>query len=299
MSPTFRFRSALAIAALVTGMAGPAAAVQSTRQEVPPGPKPGPETALVERVASDVDAAETREKLEQLLQKYPPSLGRVLKLDPSLMANQSYMATYPAMSAFLAQHPEVAHNPGFFLENVRISTGPYTVDNRTPGMQLLERYLDNFTAFLVFLVVTATLIWLVRTALDHRRWNRLSKVQTDVHTKLLEKLGSNEELLRYAETPAGRRFLESAPIALEPAAPRMSAPFSRILWSIQAGAVLGVAGLGLLYVSSEMVDEIAQFFFSIGVLTLALGVGFGVSAAISFFLSRRLGLFEPAATDHA
>jgi hypothetical protein len=124
-------------------------------------------------------------------------------------------------------------------------------------------------------------------------------VQTDVHTKLLEKFGSNEELLRYAETPAGRRFLESAPIALEPAAPRMSAPFSRILWSIQAGAVLGVAGLGLLYVSSEMVDEIAQFFFSIGVLTLALGVGFGVSAAISFFLSRRLGLFEPAATDHA
>jgi hypothetical protein len=36
-----------------------------------------------------------------------------------------------------------------------------------------------------------------------------------------------------------------------------------------------------------------------GVLAVALGVGFVLSAGVSFFLSRRLGLFDntPAATD--
>ena len=47
-----------------------------------------------------------------MLGKYPPSLGRVLKLDPTLMTNQDYLAPYPELAAFLAQHPEVAHNPG-------------------------------------------------------------------------------------------------------------------------------------------------------------------------------------------
>ena len=46
----------------------------------------------------------------------------------------------------------------------------------------------------------------------HRRWSRLSKIQTDVHNKLLDRFTSNEDLLAYIQTPVGRKFLESAPI---------------------------------------------------------------------------------------
>ena len=100
----------------------------------------------------------------------------------------------------------------------------------------------------------------------HRRWNRLSKVQYEVHNKLLDRFTSNEDLLAYVQTPAGRRFLESAPIPMQDEAPMLSAPFSRILWSVQAGIVLTIAGIGLLYVSSRFIDEPAQFFMVIGVL---------------------------------
>ena len=45
----------------------------------------------------------------------PPALQQVLRLDPSLLANQSYLEAYPALAAFIAQHPEVARNPTFFV----------------------------------------------------------------------------------------------------------------------------------------------------------------------------------------
>src|SRR5580658_7156152 len=49
------------------------------------------------------DANETREALQRLLQQYPPSLGQVLRLDPSLLTNPEYLAPYPNLAAFLGQ----------------------------------------------------------------------------------------------------------------------------------------------------------------------------------------------------
>jgi uncharacterized membrane protein required for colicin V production len=87
------------------------------------------------------------------------------------------------------------------------------------------------------------LVWVVRTVVDHRRWLRQSRVQVEVHTKLLDRLTSNDDLLAYAQTPAGSRFLESAPLELGAQAP--AAPLGRIIWSVQAGVVLIVLGIGV------------------------------------------------------
>jgi hypothetical protein len=251
--------------------------------------------------ADTQDANETRERLQQLLDKYPPTLGQVLKLDPSLLERPEYMAAYPALAAFVAEHPEVAHNPAFFFANVRGPNWPQN-ERRTPAIDLMENVLGGLAAISVFVVVTATLIWLIKTIIDYRRWNRLSKVQTEVHTKLLDRFTANDDLLAYMQTPPGRKFLESAPIPLHEEAPSIAAPLSRILWSLQAGVVLTVVGLGLLFVSGRVDPEIVQGVFVIAVLVVALGVGFIVSAAVAYGISRRLGLFErPAASaqEHA
>jgi hypothetical protein len=48
-------------------------------------------------------------------------------------------------------------------------------------------------------------------------------VQVEMHGKLLDRLTTNEDLLAYAQSPAGSRFLESTPISLEAESAR-SAP---------------------------------------------------------------------------
>ena len=159
-------------------------------------------------------------------------------------------------------------------------------------MRMWENVMQGPMVLSVMLLVTGVLTWLVRTLVDYRRWIRLTRVQTETHTKLLDRLTSQDDLLAYMQTPAGRRFLESAPIALDPASRPLGAPLSRVLWSVQAGVVLALGGIGLLFVSRRAIPEIAQGLSAIGILALALGAGFILSAAIAYLLSSRLGLFD-------
>ena len=255
-------------------------------------------------VVQDTDARETREKLEELLRRLPPAVGRVLRTDPSLLANEGYLSTYPSLGAFLKQHPEVRSSPNYFFEHV----GP--AEFYSPGrpatqqevaLRMWEDVLNGLAIGAVFLTVTFALIWIIRTLVEYRRWHRTSKVHTEVHNKLLDRFTTNEDLMAYISTPAGRRFLDSAPLSVENPARPVGAPLARILLSVQVGIVLAAGALGLLYVSGRVVDEVAQPFYVLGVLALTVGVGFVGSAGASILLSRRLGLFEPLAParEHA
>lgn len=249
----------------------------------------------VVQIIQDTDADETRRLLEEQIRKMPPSVARVLRLDPSLIDNESYLATYPTLAAFFKQHPEIRNNPGFFFENVghyefRGPSQPLTREQQIG--QIWRDVFQMLTIAVAFITVASLLFWLLRTLVDYRRWSRVSKVQTDVHNKLMDRFTTNEELLVYIQSPAGRRFLETAPLTIDAQVRPMSAPFSRILWSMQVGVILVAAALGLIYVSGRVIEEIAQVLFGFGVVALAVGAGFIVSAAASFVLSRRLGLFD-------
>ena len=92
---------------------------------------------------------------------------------------------------------------------------------------------------------------------------------------------------------APRRASNGAPISLEESPRSISAPVGRVLWSVQLGIVLAAAGVGLKLVSWNVVDkDVAQSLSALGVLGLAIGMGFIVAAAASFLLSRRLGLLQ-------
>lgn len=284
----------LASAALAWS-AWPAQAVQRERvpAQRPAAAAPqGPSAST----AAEQSAEETREELTRIFLNYPPALAGVLKLDPSLMSNEAYLAPYPQLAGFLARHPEILRNPAYYLEHLR-TQNHVDYDPRRAVRDDIVGVLAGLAVFLAFLVMVSVAVWLIRLTVAHRRWNRVSKVQFETHSKLLDRFTSNDELLAYVQTPAGRRFLEAAPI--QEAAPAIAAPPSRILWSVQAGVVLSVLAIGLLQVSRRFTDELSQVFLVAGILFLALGAGFVVSAVAAYGLSRRLGLLERPAADHA
>ncbi len=243
------------------------------------------------------DAQIVRKQLMEAFRQYPPAVARVLKLDPSLLSNDAYMAPYPALLAFLNQHPEVRRNPAFFLEPVE---GDYYGNYyRSAPQQMWEDIMVGLSVFFVVTTMLSALAWMVRTLIDYRRWNRLSRVQAETHAKLLDRFTANDELIAYVQSPAGSKFLQSAPIALDPGAQAVGAPFTRILWSVQAGLVLGAGGLGLYFVSGRIDPEVSQPLYTLGVLALSLGIGFVLSAVASFLLSKRLGLFDAPAIPGA
>lgn len=290
-------RMAVLTLMLLAGAPGTGAEAQAQVRPAPgrpaeAAPTPGP-------VADERNAHETKERLREIFEQYPPSVAQVLRLDPSLLTRPDYLALYPALANFLSQHPEVAHNPVFFLGG--IGGGQQYSDSRSQVARAVESIFTGLEVMIGVMFAIGTLAWLVRSAIDYRRWLRAMKIQTEAHTKIVDRLASNEDLLAYMQSPAGQRFLTSSSIAVpsmdQPAAP-MGAPFNRILWSVQAGVVLTTAGAGLWLAKNGILDEAAQAMQVVAILTMALGLGFVLSALASYGLSRQLGLVNSPA-NHA
>ena len=249
--------------------------------------QPAPAQSIV--TLEQPDAERTKEEMERMFQHYPPMLRNVLQLDPTLLGNPAYLAPYPGLASFLSAHPEIARNPAFYIgEPPRPAR-----DSRSQTIDMWKEVYASCGIFAGFLLATGLLVWLIRTFVDYRRWNRLAKVQTDVHTKILDRFTANEDLLAYIQSPAGSKFLESSPIKLDAAPKSLGAPLGRILWSLQGGMVLMAGGIGLQAVGARVRDEAAHPLQALGVLAIALGIGFVASAIISYVISKRLGLIEP------
>lgn len=223
---------------------------------------------------------ETRNQFFRLLSEHPPELGTILSLDPTLLSNDGFLVGYPELGKFVSEHPEVRRNPRFFLDNY-VERRSNTLDDVLEGIFILSLFV--FFAFV--------LSWLLRTIIEQRRWSRLSRTQTEVHNKILDRFGTSTELLEYMKTPAGTKFLESAPIPLRET-PTQNASLSRVLWSIQLGIVVAAGAVGMLLVSNRFDKESSQGLFAIGVIGLCIGAGFVASAIVSILVSRRLGAWQ-------
>ena len=263
------------------GQATGAAATQNAQpRQAPPIPR---------------DAEETRRAFYQVLDEYPPALGYVLRLDPTLLSNASYLSSYPRVAEFVAQAPDVPRNPGYYLS--RYDPNSYSgFRELTPQQQAIAMWddvLEFVGAFLVFAAVAFGLFHFLKYIVEYRRWHRVSKQNAEVHNKILDRFGSNEELLAYIDSPAGRRFLEATPIAATAAPPKnVGAPFGRILLSVQVGMILLALGLGFLIISWDAIEEVRPILTSLAVLGFALGIGSIGSGAASYVISRRLGLLQ-------
>ena len=268
--------------AAVVGFCSPANAQTTAPQR---------EVVVVDR---QLTAEDTREDLRSILQKYPNSVGEILRRDPSLMAKPDYMAAYPELTTFLAQHPEIARNVEFYFEGY----GQWQSSRRiNPSFEALGVLLGGIAGIFTFSVITGVMVWLVKSFIQHRRWIKASQVQADVHTKLMERMHTNEELIAYIQSPAGRSFLEAAPIAPQADAPAISAPIGSIIWSLMAGVVLTTVGVGFRYSANFIVDEGQQAFVVVGVIVLSLGIGFIFASLMAYMLSARLGLFPQRTTQ--
>lgn len=248
--------------------------------------------ALINQQQGVPNAEDTREDLRLILQKYPRSVGEILRRDPSLLAKADYMAPYPDLAAFVAQHPEVARDVEFYFEGYG-SWGR----QMDPSFEALSALMAGLAVAFVLILFSGVLIWLVKSFIQHRRWLKSSQVQAEVHMKLMERMHTNEELITYIQSPAGRRFLEAAPIAPQADGPSFSAPVGSIIWSLMAGVVLSVVGFGFRFAGASVTDDGKEAFQVVGIIILSLGIGFVFASLMAYVLSARLGLFPQRTTE--
>jgi hypothetical protein len=257
---------------------------------------------------SEKDVASLQDELLQLL-RISPTLAEVVSHDPSLLSNAEYVnRNNPELERFLQAHPEIAQNPDYYLFNnlhgeheqpsqtLERKLWPAMSNERSSG--IYQELISDGIPFLVFVCILLALLWLTHVLLENRRWARIFKLQTDVHGKLIEKFGTSQEVLTYMSTDAGKRFLEATPIAVgfEPQAP-VPSPVARVLTPLQIGVVMMLLGIGLLSLRHS-IPEGASALLVVGIVVLMPGLGFIISAGITWVLARHLGLMPDSGAQH-
>ncbi len=296
------FHAAATTMVFAGAIAGAPLGAQSRTANAQPAPQ------IAAAVPNDKDVAANQAELIRLL-RLSPTLTTVVSHDPTLLSNQEYVAkSNPQLAAFLTAHPEIARNPEFYLfSHLHVDGEPdealeravwpdiYREQGRPGAFDEFIRDLSPLLAFAGFLIFS---VWIVRLLVENRRWTRSFKQQSDVHTRLIDKFSSNQELAAYMETEAGRRFLEAAPIPVNiDAQQRVPNAVARVLTPLQIGTVMILLGSGCLllrHASAEM--DVPMLV--LGTLVLMPGIGFILSAGITWILAARLGLMPAEAATH-
>ena len=163
------------------------------------------------------DARETRDRLNEIFNQYPPSVREVLRIDPTLMYRADYIANYPMLAAFLEQHPEIAHNPRSSSASAGSRSRTTIRGSKRARASAQRRRVRRYRAH----------------RHDHHDRHHLSraepssntgagsapcKAQNELNTKLIDRFASSDDLLAYLQSPQGKVLTE--PPALPQAAPR-------------------------------------------------------------------------------
>jgi len=164
------------------------------------------------------------------------------------------------------------------------------------GRPASEEFISDMPPVLAVIGLMAALVWLIRQFMLNRRWSRIFKLQSEVHGKLIDRFTSSQELALYMDSEAGKRFLEAAPIPMG-FEPEQQVPnaLARVLAPLQIGIVMVLLGIGLLALR-KVSPGLNVPMLVLGTVVAMPGLGFIISAGITWLLAGRLGLM-PALTS--
>lgn len=131
--------------------------------------------------------------------------------------------------------------------------------------------------FPIMFVFGAWLVWSIMEWLKMRHKGQLQN-------KILEKFTTVKEFNEFIQSNEGNKFLNF--LSYNGPTPRQ-----KILFSLSKGAIILFVGISLILIGQVFPDEM-RYFLAAGIILIALGVGFLVSAFISYTLSRKWGIID-------
>lgn len=133
-----------------------------------------------------------------------------------------------------------------------------------------------------FFALVGLLVWIVTSARL-----KAATVQANTVGRLIDKLGTSQEVMAYLESETGKKLIDSLTTT------RFGAnPYSRILGAASTGIVFSVLGLGLMALAMWFPG--ADEAIGGGIMALALGIAFLIAAGLSYRLSKSWGLLDGA-----
>jgi len=158
--------------------------------------------------------------------------------------------------------------------------------------QTLNHFMQNLAGMLVGIATIIAVTYVIGIIIGAFKHRASLQTQGEFHNRLLEKFGSASEFTAYLQSEAGQRFFENLTT-------ERTTPTTKILGSIQKGAIMLLLGLGLSIIGGFFNSPLgSEIFFVFGIVGLMLGLGFLISAAIAYRLSKSWGLLTAGAGNN-
>ena len=135
----------------------------------------------------------------------------------------------------------------------------------------LSGQVKDWAFILTFIGLCAWVAYIVTTGLRRRQ-------QTAMQKALLEKFASAHDFAEFIQSPAGQKYVTGL-------TDQVTSPRGAILNAVRTGFVVAFVGMGFL-VENQGMGSVA---FRVGWVLFLAGCGFLVSAAVSYFLAKKIG----------
>ncbi len=116
-------------------------------------------------------------------------------------------------------------------------------------------------------------------------WKKI-RLKSDFHHKLMDKFGNVKDLNEFLQTKTGTGFMQSLTI-------NGQGLKEKLMSTVSTGIIVGFLGIGVIVFGSMTgTSENTIYFFASGIALFVLGIGFLVSALVSYRLSRKWGILK-------
>ncbi len=156
--------------------------------------------------------------------------------------------------------------------------------------------MGNLSTMALGMTVIISVAWIVVNFAKGLKQRANTRTRADIYNRLIDKFGSAPEFIDFLKSDAGLSFIEENVV-------QTAVPLSRILTAIQIGIVLSLLGAGLLITGNIFGGSLGGDLYIVlavgGVIGLMIGLGFLISAAISYRLCKAWGLFTKSEKPQA
>ena len=150
---------------------------------------------------------------------------------------------------------------------------------------------ERLLVVVVLISAMVTLYRIIAAGFSGRKAGASLRARAELQTKVLDRLGSGREVIEFSQTEGGKQFIEALSMENVEGVPSKGSPTEKILAAVQKGILLTLLGLAFLLLAEKYHrDDPGDVFTVIGAVGLSLGIGFLLSAGVSYRLSRSMGL---------
>ena len=128
--------------------------------------------------------------------------------------------------------------------------------------------------------------WVIKVIWEGKR----TRLKSELHHKLMDQFSNGQELGEVLQSESGNNFLDSLQIKGEGPLEGLVTK-EKLLTAISRGIILASLGAAVIIVGMLFEQE-TRYTLASGLVICMLSIGFLVSSAVSFVLSKKWGLIE-------